>query len=58
MSYGHQIALHSEDYDRAEALLQTALSLQPSSTEALQVPAPLPLWFVRVRVRACVRVRV
>ena len=37
LSYGHQIALHTDDYDKAERLLDQVLRFQPSNNEALQV---------------------
>ena len=37
LSYGHQIALHTDDYDKAERLLDQVLRFQPLNNEALQV---------------------
>ena len=37
LSYGHQIALHTENYDKAERMLETALLVQPFNTDSQQV---------------------
>jgi hypothetical protein len=37
LSYGHQVALHTEDYDKAERLLLQALRFQPGNSDGMQV---------------------